>query len=97
MKHEQILEQLLAKAKSDPNTLGFIVFGSVASGTHHEKSDIDVITVLRKQKPSAELENTLIDGIKVGNMFFNYEILTHSVNARAHRNEKPKKSELNDI
>ena len=80
MKHEQILEQLLTKAKSDPNTLGFLVFGSVASGTHHEKSDIDVITVLRKQKPSAGLENTLIDGIKVGNIFFNYEILTHSVN-----------------
>jgi len=80
MKHEQILEQLLAKAKSDPNTLGFLVFGSVASGTHHEKSDIDVITVLRKQKPSAGLENTVTDGIKVGNLFFNYEILTHGVN-----------------
>ena len=79
MKHEQILEQLLVTAKSDPNTLGFLVFGSVASGTHHEKSDIDVITVLRKQKPSARLENTEINGIKVGNMFFTYEILTRSV------------------
>jgi len=57
MKHEKILEQLLAEAKSDPNALGFLVFGSVASGTHHEKSDIDTITVLRKQKPSAGLEN----------------------------------------
>jgi predicted nucleotidyltransferase len=76
MKHEQILEQLLTEAKSDPNTLGFLVFGSVASGTHHEKSGIDVITVLRNQKPSSGLENTLIDGTKVGSMFF----------ARARRN-----------
>lgn len=80
MKHEKILEQLLEKAKSDPNTLGFLVFGSVASGTHHQKSDIDVITVLRKQKPSAGLENTEVDGIKVGNLFFTDEILTQSIN-----------------
>jgi predicted nucleotidyltransferase len=45
MKHDQILEQLLFEAKSDQNTLGFLVFGSVASGTHHDKSDIDVMTV----------------------------------------------------
>jgi predicted nucleotidyltransferase len=46
MKHDQILEKLLAEAKNNPNTLGFLVFGSVASGTHHEKSDIDVMTIL---------------------------------------------------
>jgi predicted nucleotidyltransferase len=79
MKHDQILEQLLAKAKNDPNTLGFLVFGSVASGTHHEKSDIDVMTVFREQKPSSGIENTVIDGIKVGNLFFTYQVLTHSV------------------
>ena len=79
MKHERILKQLLERAKSDQNTLGFLVFGSVASGTHHEKSDIDVITVLRKQKPSAGLAHSEIDGIEVGNIFFTYEILVQSV------------------
>ena len=79
MKHEQILEQLLVKAKSDPNIIGFLVFGSVATGTHHEKSDIDVITILRKQKPSSGIKNTVTDGIKVGNVYFTYEILTHSI------------------
>jgi len=79
MKHDKILKQLLEKAKSDSNTLGFLVFGSVASGTHHEKSDIDVMTVLREQKPSSGIENTVIDGIKVGNLFFTYQVLTHSV------------------
>ncbi|MCW3981325.1 MAG: nucleotidyltransferase domain-containing protein, partial [Candidatus Bathyarchaeota archaeon] len=69
MKHEQILEQLLVKAKSDHNIVGFLVFGSVATGTHHEKSDIDVITVFRKQKPSSGIKNTVTDGIKIGNIF----------------------------
>ena len=80
MKHEQIVEQLLVKARSDSNTLGFLVFGSVASGTHHEKSDIDTMTILRNHKPSSGIENTMIGGIKVGNLFFTHEILTRSVN-----------------
>ncbi|MFW9856973.1 MAG: nucleotidyltransferase domain-containing protein [Candidatus Thorarchaeota archaeon] len=79
MKHDQILEQLLVKAKGDLNTLGFLVFGSVASGTHHEKSDIDVMTVLLEQKPSSGIENMVIDGIKVGNLFFTHQVLTQSV------------------
>jgi len=80
MKHEQILEQLLVKAGSDSNTLGFLVFGSVASGTHHEKSDIDTMTILRNHKPSSGIEKTMINGIKVGNIFFTHEILTRSIN-----------------
>ena len=79
MRHEQILDQLLVKAERDPKTLGFLVFGSVSSGTHHEKSDIDTMTVLRNQKPSSGIENTIIDGIRVGNIFFTHEILTLSV------------------
>lgn len=80
MEHQEILEQLLVKARSDSNTLGFLIFGSVASGTHHEKSDIDTMTILRNHKPSSGIENTMIDGIKVGNIFFTHEILAHSVN-----------------
>ena len=51
MKHNELLERLVAEAKNDPNTLGFLVFGSVASGTQREDSDIDVITALRANKP----------------------------------------------
>jgi predicted nucleotidyltransferase len=79
VKHEKILQQLLAKAGNDPNTLGFLVFGSVASGTHNEKSDIDTITILRHHEPSSGLENTMIDGIKVGNIYFTHEILVRSI------------------
>ena len=79
MKHKQILEQLLLNAKSDHNIIGFLVFGSVATGSHHEKSDIDVITIYRKQKPSSGIKNTVTDGIKVGNIFFTHEILIRSI------------------
>lgn len=79
MKHDGILNQLVAEADSDPNTLGFLVFGSVATGTHRKDSDIDVITVLQESKPSSGITNTTTDEIKVGNIFFTYEVLVTSV------------------
>ena len=81
MKHEIILKQLLEEAENDQNTLGFLVFGSVATGTQTEHSDIDTLTVLRKSKPSSGIKNTIIDDIKVGNMFFTHEILVQSMQA----------------
>lgn len=80
MKHEQILQQLLVKAGSDKNTLGFLVFGSVATGTYHEESDIDTMTIMQHHKPPSGIENRMIEGIKVGNIFSTYEILNRSVN-----------------
>lgn len=79
MKHEAILEKLLADAKSNPNTLGFLVFGSMATGTHRPDSDIDIITILQANKPDSGITNTPVDGIKVGNLFLTYDILRHSV------------------
>jgi hypothetical protein len=70
---------LVTEAKGDPNTLGFLVFGSVATGTQQENSDIDVITILQTNRPTSGLTNTAINGIKVGNIFFTYDILVHSV------------------
>jgi predicted nucleotidyltransferase len=74
-----ILTQLIADAESNPNTLGFLVFGSVAAGTHRPDSDIDVITVLRNNEPTSGIINASIDGIKVGTIFLTYDILVHSV------------------
>jgi predicted nucleotidyltransferase len=79
MKHDRILSRLVDEAKSDSNILGFLVFGSVATGTHHEESDIDVISIPRTNRPSSGIRNTMIDGIKVGDIFFTYEILADSV------------------
>lgn len=80
MKHDEIVEQLLSKAKNDSNTLGFLVFGSVSSGTHNEQSDIDLIIILRNHEPSSWLENIVIDNLKVGTIYFTYEALAYNVN-----------------
>jgi predicted nucleotidyltransferase len=79
MKHDGILRQLIAEAEKDPNNLGFLVFGSVATGTHREDSDIDVIKVFQTNKPTSGIDDTLVDGIKVGTIFFTYDILLHSI------------------
>ena len=79
MKHEKILDQLVAEAESDPNLLGFLLFGSVAAGTQREDSDIDIMTLLGTNSPGWGIDNTTRDGIKVGNIFFANEILVHSV------------------
>lgn len=72
MKHDEIVKRLVADAQSDPNILGFLIFGSVATGTHRENSDIDVITVLQANKPTSGIDNTPVEGIKVGNIFLTY-------------------------
>jgi len=80
MKHDKILKQLLAEAENDPNKLGFLLFGSLATGTHREDSDIDVISILKPSKPAWGINNTIRDGIKVGDIFFSNDVLVHSVN-----------------
>ena len=79
MKHDEIVKQLVADAESNSNILGLLLFGSVATGTHREDSDIDVITILRKNKPTSGIINTSVDGIKVGAFFLTYDVLAHSV------------------
>lgn len=79
-KHDQILEKLDAKARGDPNTLGFIVIGSVATRTHHENSDIDVITIMRAHSPSSGINKTVVDGVMIDSLYFTQGVLTHSVN-----------------
>lgn len=79
MKHAEILNQLVTNAEHNSNVLGFFVFGSVAKGTHRENSDIDVITVLQANKPESGINNFLVDGIKVGDLYFTYDVLVNSV------------------
>lgn len=78
MKHDEILCQLVAEAENDPNLVGLLVFGSVAKRTHNEDSDIDIITILKKNEPTSGIVNTHIDGIKIGNVFFTRDVLEHS-------------------
>jgi len=79
MKHAEILELLIADAEKTPNTLGLLLFGSVATGTQRPDSDIDLISVLQTSKPTSGIDNRPIEGIKVGNIFLTYEIFEDSV------------------
>ncbi|UCG54767.1 MAG: hypothetical protein JSV32_00680 [Dehalococcoidia bacterium] len=79
-KHDEILEQIYQQIKTDPNTLGFLVIGSVATRTHTAKSDLDVITIKRNKKPSSGINQTIVDGIIVDSLYFTHEIMVESVN-----------------
>lgn len=78
-KHIRVLGGLLEEAKKDPNTLGYMVIGSVARGTHHEKSDIDVISILRSHKPSWGIDKLNVDGLVVDSLYMTQDVFTRSV------------------
>lgn len=79
MKHNEILKRLVADAQGDLNLLGFLVFGSVARGTHHDSSDIDVISILRANTPASGIDNTYMDDIKIGTVYFTRDVLEHGI------------------
>jgi hypothetical protein len=79
LKHDEILSRLLVDARATPSIVGFLVFGSVARGTHREDSDIDVLTVLASDDARSGIRNRLVDGIKVGDLFFSRATLAESV------------------
>jgi predicted nucleotidyltransferase len=78
-KHIQILGELIEEAKKDPNTLAYMVIGSVARGTHHEKSDIDVISILRSHKPSWGINKMNVDGLIVDSLYMTQGVFKKSV------------------
>jgi len=78
-KHVKTLQDLTEKAEGDPNILGYMVFGSVAKGTHREGSDIDVITVYRSHRPSSGINKLKVDGLVVDSLFMTHEVFAQSV------------------
>ena len=79
-KHNYILKKLLEEAKKDPNIIGYLVFGSVAAGTYNEKSDLDVISILKNSKPSSGIKKDVVDDLVVDSLFMTEEVLFKSVN-----------------
>lgn len=78
-KHIQVLKKLVEEAKTDVNTLGYLVFGSVASGTHSEESDLDVITIFRNHTPTSGIKKIMVDDIVVDSLYITFEVLVQSV------------------
>ena len=81
MLQEEVLDRVLAQATKDENLLGILLFGSLASGTHTWKSDIDLIFVYETCEPTSGLTNIFVDGIVVQYFFVSYEALVQNQEA----------------
>jgi predicted nucleotidyltransferase len=75
---EEVLDRVVEKFKVDQHLLGILLFGSVASGTHTWKSDIDLILVYETHEPDAGLANRFVDGIAVQYFFTTLKTLAHN-------------------
>jgi predicted nucleotidyltransferase len=79
MLQEEILEKVVTDATGDENLTGILLFGSLASGTHTWKSDIDLIFVYQDCQPSSGIANILVDGVMVQYFFTSYDTLLENV------------------
>lgn len=75
---EEVLEKVVNQLKSDENLLGILLFGSVATGNHSWKSDIDLIFIYETHEPAAGLANQFVDNIAVQYFFSTLETLTQN-------------------
>jgi hypothetical protein len=81
MLQEEILDRVVTEAIMDENLVGILLFGSLASGTHTWKSDIDIIYVYETCEPSSGVTNIFVDGVVVQYFFTSYEILVQNQEA----------------
>jgi predicted nucleotidyltransferase len=72
---EEVLDKMVNQVKADENLLGILLFGSVASGTHTWKSDIDLIFIYETHEPPWGLDNRFVDGIAVQYFFTTLDTL----------------------
>jgi predicted nucleotidyltransferase len=75
---EEVLNKVVEQLKTNENLLGILLFGSVATGTHTWKSDIDLIFIYKTHEPAAGLANRFIDSIAVQYFFTTLETLIHN-------------------
>ena len=75
MKHTKVLDSLRHRLEKDANVVALLVFGSVAHGTHHEKSDIDLFVIYSNYPSGYSFSTDIIYGIKVGFSRFSEERL----------------------
>lgn len=75
MLQEEVLGNVVDELIKDDNLLGILLFGSVASGTHTWKSDIDLIFIYETHQPESGLHNRWINGIEVQYFFATLDML----------------------
>ena len=72
---EDILQQVCDRMIGDENVIGILLFGSVASGIHRWRSDIDLIFVYNRHFPSSGLINYFASGVEVQAFYTTLESL----------------------
>ena len=75
---EEVLEKVVNELQADENLLGALLFGSVASGTHTWKSDIDLIFIYETYEPPSGLVNRYVNGIEVQYFFTTFDALVQN-------------------
>ena len=78
MLQEEVLEKVVAQATRDENLIGILLFGSLASGTHTWKSDIDLIFVYQDCQPASGVANIIVDGVMVQYFFTSFDSLVEN-------------------
>lgn len=66
MRHLVVLDKIKHELEKDNNVLALLVFGSVASKTHHKKSDIDLSIIYKNFEPEFKFSTDMVEGIKIG-------------------------------
>lgn len=85
MRHLETLAKIKAELEKQENVLAMLLFGSVASQTHHEKSDIDLSIVYLDFKPGFEFSTGEVEGIKIGYSKWSFERLKQRVKSSPYR------------
>lgn len=62
---EETLDNVVQQKIEDPNVLGILLFGSVATKTHKWRSDIDLIFILDEHEPASGLVDYFESGILI--------------------------------
>ncbi|MCJ7535082.1 MAG: nucleotidyltransferase domain-containing protein [Anaerolineales bacterium] len=78
MLQEEVLDKMVTQAISDENLIGILLFGSLASGTHTWKSDIDLVFVYDTCQPASGLANIYVNGVVVQYFFTSFETLVEN-------------------
>jgi predicted nucleotidyltransferase len=76
---EEVLDKVVSQATADSNLIGILLFGSLASGTHTWKSDIDLLFVYQACDPTSGVANLIVDGIMVQYFFTNLPTLIENL------------------
>ena len=79
LRQDEVLEKVVAGATRDDNLIGILLFGSLASGTHTWKSDIDLLFVFQDCQPPSGVANIVVDGVLVQYFFTGFNTLVENI------------------